>query len=186
MKVTVKDRQSLLDVAIQVLGSAEGVLALAERNGISITDRLTDGQVLEYDTADIVDSRTTKLLEARGICPVTEIPTNDERVLLERVDEFVYIERPHRPWFPPGFWDEPLVPLVRPAVLTNIGTTYDSGVMVKAPSKVMAADNTPEENVLDATINKAMAAASKNEAPPAESGQATSSIFTNQFNDTFA
>ena len=29
MKVTVKDRQSLFDVAIQVLGSAEGVFALA-------------------------------------------------------------------------------------------------------------------------------------------------------------
>ena len=49
MKVTVKDRQSLFDVAIQVLGSAEGVFALAERNGLSITDRLTDGQELEYD-----------------------------------------------------------------------------------------------------------------------------------------
>ena len=46
MVVIAKDRQSLLDVAIQVLGSPTGVFVLAERNGISITDRLTDGQQL--------------------------------------------------------------------------------------------------------------------------------------------
>ena len=85
MKVTVKDRQSLFDVAIQVLGSAEGVFALSERNGLSITDRLTDGQELEYDLGDIVDSRTAELVAARGICPATEIPSTDERALLLRV-----------------------------------------------------------------------------------------------------
>lgn len=52
MIVTVKDRQSLLDVAIQVLGSPTGVFALAERNGLSITDRLTDGQQLTYDKSE--------------------------------------------------------------------------------------------------------------------------------------
>ena len=159
MKVTVKDRQSLFDVAIQVLGSAEGVFALAERNGISITDRLKDGMVLEYDLGDIVDSRTAELVAARGICPATEIPSTDERELLLRV---------------------------RPGIITTIGTMYDSGVKTEAAPPALASDGTPEENVLDETLNKAKQAAAKNDPAPSESDQAVTSIFTNQFNDVFA
>ncbi len=142
MKVTVKDRQSLLDVAIQVLGSAEGVFALASRNGISITDRLTDGQVLEYDLGDIIDNRTADLIAARRICPATEVAAKDEKELLK------YVER------------------VNPF-----------GVIV---------EKTKEDSVLDYALKKAMQAAAKNEAPPSESGQALTSIFTNQFNEIFA
>ncbi len=142
MKVTVKDRQSLLDVAIQVLGSAEGVFALASRNGISITDRLTDGQVLEYDLGDIVDTRTAELVASRLIFPATEIDTKDEKELLKLVEQ------------------------VNPF-----------GVIV---------EDKKEDSVLDYTLKKAMQAAAKNEAAPSESGQAVTSVFTNQFNDIFA
>lgn len=177
MKVTVKDRQSLLDVAIQVLGSAEGVFALAERNGISITDRLTDGQVLEYDLGDIEDTRTAELVAARGICPATEIPASDEKALLKRLQPWSY-----RPMQPP-----PILPrLVRPEVMTTIGTMYDSGVKTETISPTLASDGTPEENVLEETINKAKEAAAKNDAPPSESGQAVTNIFSKQFNDVFA
>lgn len=174
MKVTVKDRQSLLDVAIQVLGSAEGVFALAVRNGISITDRLTDGQMLEYDLGEIIDTLTADLIAARKICPATEIPAKDEKELLRRVgtDYTVVVE-----------------PFVRPDILPLYGTEYDSGVTTslrrhkETPDKV---EQPVEVNVLGATLNAAMQAAQKNEAPPSESGQAVTSIFNNQFNDTFA
>lgn len=54
MEIKVKDRQSLIDIAIIALGSAEGVFSLVKRNGLSLTDTLTDGQVLEYEADDIV------------------------------------------------------------------------------------------------------------------------------------
>ena len=38
MEITVKDRQSLIDIAIIALGSAEGVFSLVKRNGLSLTD----------------------------------------------------------------------------------------------------------------------------------------------------
>lgn len=179
MIVTAKDRQSLLDVAIQVLGSPTGVFVLAERNGLSITDRLTDGQQLAYDLADIEDTRTANLVAARGICPATEIPAKDEKTLLARVKAVpLRVE-----WLEPGHL-EPLVPLVRPDILPNFGTMYDSGVTTLKPKAV--AVTKAEENVLDKTFNAAKKAAAKNEAPPSESGQAVSDIFSNQFNDTFA
>ena len=43
MEITVKDRQSLIDIAIIALGSAEGVFSLVKRNGLSLTDTLTAG-----------------------------------------------------------------------------------------------------------------------------------------------
>lgn len=162
-------------MAIQVLGSPTGVFVLAERNGISITDRLTDGQQLTYDLADIEDTRTADMIAARGICPATEIPPRDEKNLLARVAAL-----------PPRFEGhlKPLVPLVRPDILPNIGTMYDSGVTTLKPKTVGVTK--AEENVLDKTFNEAKKAAAKNEAPPSESGQAVTDIFSNQFNDTFA
>lgn len=163
-------------MAIQVLGSPTGVFVLAERNGISITDRLTDGQQLTYDLADIEDTRTADMIAARGICPATEIPPRDEKTLLARVaalpTRFEGLEPGH------------LVPLIRPGILPNIGTMYDSGVTTLKPKTVGVTK--AEENVLDKTFNEAKKAAAKNEAPPSESGQAVTDIFSNQFNDTFA
>lgn len=174
MIVTAKDRQSLLDVAIQVLGSPTGVFALAQRNGLSITDRLTDGQQLTYDLADIEDTRTAELVAARGICPATEIPAKDEKALLARV-------KPVRSVI---VIPDILPPLVRPDILPNIGTMYDSGVTTLKPKPTLTAK--AEVNVLEKTFNEAKKAAAKNEAPPKESGQAVTNIFSNQFNDTFA
>lgn len=171
MNVTVKDRQSLLDVAIQVLGSADGVFALAERNGLSITDRLTDGQVLEYDMGDIVDTRTAELVEARGICPATEIPSTDEKELLLRVQPVFIVT------------NTTILPLTRPEIITTIGTMYDSGVTTK---KLVQSATAAEVSVLNDTLNAAKKAAANNDPAPSESGQAVTTIFGNEFNDSFA
>lgn len=53
--VSVLPGQVLLDVAIQHLGSEEGVYALASLNKLSVTDDLTAGQVLQLP--DVVDQR---------------------------------------------------------------------------------------------------------------------------------
>ena len=45
-KITVFVEQTLVDIAVQYLGSAEAVYALAQLNGLSITSILANGQEL--------------------------------------------------------------------------------------------------------------------------------------------
>lgn len=47
MTVTVKNRQTLSDIAIQVYGTIEAVVAIAEANGVGVTDDLPAGLELE-------------------------------------------------------------------------------------------------------------------------------------------
>lgn len=82
MEITVKDRQTLLDIAIIALGSAAGVFAFVRRNGISLTDKLTDGQVLEYDAADIIAPTIRGTYDVRGLSPATDIDLLEYRYLL--------------------------------------------------------------------------------------------------------
>lgn len=73
MEITVKDRQTLLDVAIIALGSAAGVFALVQANGVSLTASLKDGQVLQYQAADIVSDRVRSAYEVRHLSPATDV-----------------------------------------------------------------------------------------------------------------
>ena len=82
MEITVKDRQTLLDLAIIALGSVAGVFAFVRRNGISLTDKLTDGQVLAYDAADIVAPAILDAYDVRGISPATDIDRTEYLSLL--------------------------------------------------------------------------------------------------------
>ena len=66
MKVTVLSGQSLVDVAIQVYGSAQGVFVLAEENGLEVTDALEAGQVLEYRTDNIVSKNMGFIQKGNG------------------------------------------------------------------------------------------------------------------------
>lgn len=81
MEVTVKDRQSLLDIAVQYLGSIEGIFALAERNNISITERLHNGCEIECDEADVVNLKVREEYAIRGIIPATEIEPQAMHIL---------------------------------------------------------------------------------------------------------
>lgn len=74
--VKVKDRQTLLDVALQTSGSVEAVMDLALANGLSITDELSDGQVLEV--AEVKDVAVVSRYEINSIFPATEA-SDDER-----------------------------------------------------------------------------------------------------------
>ena len=82
MQITVKDRQSLADIAVQYLGGVEGIFALAERNGISITAKLKDGQTLDWELADTVDATVQRLYAAQGVEPATDISQKDMTTLL--------------------------------------------------------------------------------------------------------
>ena len=78
MKATVKERQTLLDDALQTGGHNETVLALAEANGMSITDRLEDGRVLTIpEPVESGDTRTVELYKAHKVEPATEVSPDD-------------------------------------------------------------------------------------------------------------
>ncbi len=69
----VNERQSILDVAMQYLGSDEGCFFVAEALNIAITDVPTVGSSFEYEKADIIDLHVANYYSENNIIPVTEI-----------------------------------------------------------------------------------------------------------------
>lgn len=166
MIITVKDRQSLLDIAVQYLGGAEGVFSLASRNEISITDRLNDGQILYYELSDTVNERVQNFFENREVSPATDISVKEQADLLAQT----------RSWYsgciiPPR--------RVKAESITTIGSEYDSNT--NTPQDGEAADD-----VVNQTSNKVKKAASTGATYITESGKTLARIFTDQFNDIFA
>ncbi len=105
MQITVHDRQTLLDIAVIALGSVAGVFALAERNGLSVTARLADGDILNYELEDVIDPAIRSAYAIQHICPATDLDTAEYRELLYATGT----KRPHilRPPFP-DFTDDTL------------------------------------------------------------------------------
>jgi len=80
MKIEVKNRQCLVDIALQECGSVEAVFAIAERNGLAITDDLAVGQILTFEPSDIEDKRVVAVFAAGRVSPVG---APDERTIIE-------------------------------------------------------------------------------------------------------
>lgn len=78
MKVTVKERQTVLDMALQWGGSLETAMEISAANGVSITERLEDGQELTVEEPVANgDGRTVRLQVAHGVEPATEASAED-------------------------------------------------------------------------------------------------------------
>lgn len=78
MKTTAKERQTVLDLALQTGGRLETAMAIAAANGISLTERLEDGQVLAVpEPLPECDTRTAALYRAHGVEPATEAGEDD-------------------------------------------------------------------------------------------------------------
>ena len=78
MKTTAKERQSMLDMALQCGGHVETALALAVANELSVTDRLEDGQELTVpEPVDVGNARVVRLYRAHGLDPATEVSAED-------------------------------------------------------------------------------------------------------------
>lgn len=78
MKARAKERQTLLDIALQTGGHIETVLALAEANGMSIADRLEDGRIVTVpEPVEGGDARTVELYRAHKVEPATEASADD-------------------------------------------------------------------------------------------------------------
>ena len=63
--------QSMLDLAIQLYGSVEGVFDLAAESGKSITDKLEAGEPLQYSGAPL-NKAIADYYRANSIRPATE------------------------------------------------------------------------------------------------------------------
>lgn len=74
MVVRVLHNQSLLDIAIQEYGTANGVFALAVANGLDVTDTLKPGQVLTIPDWDGKDKDVAGYFKSRKIYPATATP----------------------------------------------------------------------------------------------------------------
>ena len=90
MEVKVKDRQSLLDMAVQTAGSMEAAFDLAAANGVSLTDILVDGQVL--DTVATKHADTVRRYSTQGIQPATALSKEEMAVLAQEGINFMGIE----------------------------------------------------------------------------------------------
>lgn len=176
MQITVKDRQSLADIAVQYLGGVEGIFALAERNGISITAKLKDGQTLDWELADTVDATVQKTYAARGIEPATDIPQKEMEALLTATKKYFagcIIPRPPRREL--TIVDE--VTAAKGWTLSGIGSQFDSGTYTQTER---------EDGIVVNRAKKVIKQLSEGKEVTSESGQTLARIFGNQFDDTFA
>ena len=77
MRITVLNRQSLLDIAIERDGSIESILDIAEYNGIAVTDDLAAGESVETGSAAALKKQVVVRLDAYGAKPATGITQED-------------------------------------------------------------------------------------------------------------
>ena len=176
MQITVKDRQSLADIAAQYLGGVEGIFALAERNGISITAKLEDGQTLDWELADTVDATVQRIFAAQGIEPATDIPQKEMEALLTATKKYFagcIIPRPPRREL--TIVDE--VTAAKGWTLSGIGSQFDSGTYAQTER---------EDGIVVNRAKKVIKQLSEGKEVTSESGQTLARIFGNQFDDTFA
>lgn len=85
-----KDRQSLLDMAVQTSGSMEAAFDLAAANGVSLTDTLADGQVLDTVAAENAD--TVRRYSVQSIQPATALSEEEMAALAQEGINFMGIE----------------------------------------------------------------------------------------------
>lgn len=79
--ITVSQRQSLLDLALQYGGSMEAAMEIAAANGVSITDDLNDGQQLAMPVPQNKD--VTNYYVIHDICPATAITQDAINEIME-------------------------------------------------------------------------------------------------------
>lgn len=72
MKVVVKRRQTLSDIAIQVYGDIRAVTDIAHANGVSVTETLEPGSVLECPDV-VYDQYMQNYVRMKNIQPATGI-----------------------------------------------------------------------------------------------------------------
>ena len=89
MQVPVRNNQSLFDIALQTLGCTEAAFDIALINGISITDELLTGQILQIPSmSGYTQRRNAEYYTINGIMPATAITADIANTVLEEGVEF--------------------------------------------------------------------------------------------------
>ena len=87
MKITLKDRQTLFDAALQYSGDVEAAFEAAEINGVSLSDTLPVGTELEFpDPTDSIARRVADYYRQNHITPATEATDIDSRQPIVAID----------------------------------------------------------------------------------------------------
>lgn len=76
MTATVNHRQTVFDLALQHLGSAEACFLVADRLGICVTDTPPPGAAFDYSAAEIADPHVAGYYARNAIQPTTENETD--------------------------------------------------------------------------------------------------------------
>ena len=91
MKYTVKDRQTVADIALQVCGSVEAVWEICRLNDVALSAELPVGRVLELPT--VVDGRLVNYYSVHRLAPATAVTTlpADDLMTIEGDESIVCI-----------------------------------------------------------------------------------------------
>ncbi|MFV0505895.1 MAG: hypothetical protein ACK5L5_04180 [Bacteroidales bacterium] len=88
-KYRVSEKQSLLDIVIQLSGSMLEAVNWANANDLSLTDDLLPGQEIELST--VGDADIANYMKARNIVPATARSAEDE-IITEENEGIAYWE----------------------------------------------------------------------------------------------
>lgn len=76
MKVVVKDGQTLMDIAVKEKGSVEAVFDIAALNGISVTEEIVAGTVLDLP-ASVWNRLLENYCKGNNVDPSTDLNDDD-------------------------------------------------------------------------------------------------------------
>lgn len=76
-RITVKDSQSLFDIALQYCGTVESAFAIAQANDISITDVLMPGSFLNIPDDIVQDTDVLKYYSQNSVIPANAKMTSE-------------------------------------------------------------------------------------------------------------
>lgn len=71
MEVKVLSQQSFYDISIHYTGSVDNAFAIAKFNKRSISDKLTNGEVLQLPNNLVKDEKVLQYYKARNIVPAS-------------------------------------------------------------------------------------------------------------------
>ena len=93
MLITAHDRQCLLDLALQAMGSVEAALTIAQQNDLPFTASLAEGTQLEVTPHILSTQRDVAVRHAaEGVHPATDLSARDAVNLAQEGIEFMGIE----------------------------------------------------------------------------------------------
>ena len=77
MNITVLHNQSVLDLAVQVYGTADAAFHLAKANEISVTEMLVPGTILDTPEFEDAVPEVVNFFMAKNIKPATALTAED-------------------------------------------------------------------------------------------------------------